>query len=250
MKNVLGILGGMGPVASAEFVRTIYSFHHRGPEQDAPIVLLYSDPTFPDRTNAFLRGSDELLLRSMSEALTRLCEMGATHLVICCVTSHYLLDRLPAALRDRIISLPDVIFDTVLRSERKHLLMCTQGTRQSGLFENHPLWEAARGRVVLPEPLDQQEIHDLIYRLKKNVEVSELLPLVEALLAKYEVDSFIVGCTELHLVARHLAEAGSGAYMAYGCLDPLTIIAESVVQKNIHALASSPLTAQHANRRS
>jgi len=232
VRHVLGILGGMGPVASAEFVRTVYSFHHSGPEQGAPVVVLYSDPTFPDRTDALLKGSDELLLKRLTEALTHLCEMGATEIVICCVTSHYLLARLPARLRGKIISLPDTIFDAVLRSERRHLLMCTQGTRQSGLFESHPQWAATRGRVVLPQPSDQQEIHELIYRLKKNVAIDELLPLVEALLRKYEVDSFIVGCTELHLVARHLAEAGGAA--TYVCLDPLTIIAESVAQRSAY----------------
>ncbi len=232
VRNVLGVLGGMGPVASAEFVRTVYSFHQAGPEQGAPVVVLYSDPTFPDRTDALLKGSDELLLKRLVEALTHLCEVGATEIVVCCVTSHYLLGRLPARLRDKITSLLDIIFAAVLRSERKHLLMCTQGTRQSGLFESHPQWESARGRVVLPEPCDQQQIHELIYRLKKNVTVDELLPSVEALLAKYEVDSFIVGCTELHLVTRRLAEADGRARCGY--LDPLTIIAENVAQRSAH----------------
>jgi len=230
-RNVLGILGGMGPVASAEFVRTIYSYH-QGPEQGAPAVLLYSDPAVPDRTEALLRRSDELLLKRLVESLTHLCELGATQLVICCVTSHYLLPRLPPRLRSKITSLLDTIFAGVLRSEKRHLLMCTQGTRQSRLFESHPQWEAARDRVVLARPDDQQQIHELIYRLKRNEEVDELLPLAEALLTKYRVDSFVVGCTELHLVARRLAQAGDRAQ--YGYIDPLTMIAEGLAQTLAH----------------
>lgn len=233
---MLGVLGGMGPVASAEFVRTVYSFHRAGSEQGAPVVVLYSDPAFPDRTAALLDGSDELLLGRLVEALTRLCEMGATEIVVCCVTSHYLLARLPARLRMKIISLLDVTFAAVLSSERKHLLLCTEGTRRSRLFESHPQWESARGRVLLPEACDQREIHELIYRLKQNVGVEELLPSVGRLLAKYEVDSFIVGCTELHLVTRHLAEAAERAPCSY--LDPLTIIAESVAQRSAYTFTS------------
>ena len=42
----------MGPVASAvaEFVRTVYELAAVELEQDAPVVILYSDPTVPDRT--------------------------------------------------------------------------------------------------------------------------------------------------------------------------------------------------------
>jgi aspartate racemase len=230
-RNVLGILGGMGPVASAEFVRTIYSYH-QGTEQGAPVVMLYSDPTVPDRTEALLRRSDELLLERLVGSLTHLCELGATQIVICCVTSHYLLPRLPPRLRSKITSLLDTIFAGVLRTEKRHLLMCTQGTRQSRLFESHPQWEAARDRVVLARPDDQQQIHELIYRLKRNEEIDELLPLAEALLTKYQVDSFIVGCTELHLVTRRLAQAGDRAQ--YGYIDPLTMIAESLAQTLAH----------------
>lgn len=222
-RDILGILGGMGPLASAEFVRTIYSYPHAGPEQDAPAVMLYSDPTFPDRTDALLRRSDDLLLERLIEALTRLCELGASKIVICCVTSHYLLARLPSELRCRILSLVDVIIDGLLRAEKRHLLLCTEGTRRAELFENHHRWREARDLIVLPQQSDQREIHELIYRLKRHAEVDALLPLVGALLTRYEVDSFIVGCTELHLVTRRLA---AGGVTTYGYVDPLTLIAE------------------------
>lgn len=231
-KSVLGVLGGMGPLASAEFVRTIYSYHRRRPEQDAPVVMLYSDPTFPDRTEALLKRADDLLLERLTAALTLLCEQGASELVICCVTSHYLLTRLPPGLRRKIISLVDVIFDGLLRAERRHLLMCTEGTRRAGLFENHSRWDEARDLIVLPRQSDQREIHELIYHLKGNAEIDELLPLLGALLTKYEVDSFIVGCTELHLVTRRLA-ADDGT--TYGYVDPLTLIAEDFARRSAHA---------------
>ena len=50
MTESLGILGGMGPLTSAEFLKTIYEVNISGPEQDAPACVLYSDPSVPDRT--------------------------------------------------------------------------------------------------------------------------------------------------------------------------------------------------------
>ena len=53
-KQVLGVLGGMGGLASAEFVKTVYEISGEGVEQEqaGPVVLMYSDPAFPDRTAA------------------------------------------------------------------------------------------------------------------------------------------------------------------------------------------------------
>ena len=55
-------------MASAEFLKTIYEYGIGENEQDAPIVVMYSDPTFPDRTDSFLAGEDELLLARLTAA--------------------------------------------------------------------------------------------------------------------------------------------------------------------------------------
>jgi aspartate racemase len=229
--QLLGVVGGLGPLASAEFLKTIYEYGLTGePEQQAPAVLLLSDPSFPDRTQTFLRGEDDLLLARLTAALERLCEMGATRLVICCVTMHHIVPRLPPRLRARVLSLLDVIFDSVAESRREHLLVCTNGTRRLGIFERHAQWERVRRYFVLPDERDQDAIHhDLIYRVKQNRDLDELAPLFSSLLAKYGVGSFVAGCTEIHLLAKHFARAG-GAWGCPPCVDPLTIIAQAVAR--------------------
>ena len=66
-KPVLGVLGGMGGLASAEFVKTIYELSGAEShlEQDEPALVMYSDPAFPDRTEAFLRGETQLILTGL-----------------------------------------------------------------------------------------------------------------------------------------------------------------------------------------
>src|SRR5215218_739711 len=93
--NILGVLSGMGAMASTEFVKTIYEYSVGGLEQESPAVVLYSDPSFPDRSQIFLRGEDEVLLPRLIDASYRLCHMGAEKIVMCCVTIHYLLPKLP-----------------------------------------------------------------------------------------------------------------------------------------------------------
>ncbi|HEY6802279.1 MAG TPA: aspartate/glutamate racemase family protein [Pyrinomonadaceae bacterium] len=229
-RPVLGVLGGLGPLASAEFLKTIYECSIAGREQEAPIVMLLSDPTHPDRTTEFLRQSYDILLGRLTESLYRLQELHASKVVICCITYHYLLPRLPRELRETVVSLLDVIFERIISVRKKHLLFCTNGTRKMQLFETHPCWPAAKQFFVLPEEEDQEAIHDLIYsHIKSNRPVHQLRPTFEALMAKYEVDRFIAGCTEIHLPAKHFA-ISNGNQQGYSCLDPLTIIAKEIAK--------------------
>jgi aspartate racemase len=219
-REVLGIVGGLGPMASAEFLKTVYEYGIGENEQDAPVVLMYSDPTFPDRTDAFLAGESELLLERLTGALQCLDDAGASRFVICCMTIHHLLPSLPVHLGSRVVSLLDVIFDNLKPPPRRHLLICSNGTRRLELFQKHRQWERHKSEIVLPDDDDQNKIHhELIYPIKKRPDFARLQLLLETLLQRYEVDSFIAGCSEIHVLARHVALNGGG------CLDPLTIIA-------------------------
>ena len=229
-KRTVGIIGGMGPLSSAEFLKSIYEHSRAEREQEFPSVLMYSDPTFPDRTEAFLNGSTQIVLDQLVESLRSLLAAGVSTIVICCVTIHYLLPRLPAELKQPIVSLLDVIYEQLALTRRKHLLICSNGTRQLNLLESHPRWEMVREYVVLPEEKDQHRIHyDLIYPIKNNPNLDELMPTLESLLAKYKVDSFLAACTEVHLLAKHT----SVHQRRYSCIDPLTILARAIAEKRI-----------------
>jgi aspartate racemase len=227
----LGVLGGMGPLVSAEFVKTIYEQPFDGPEQNAPHVILHSDPSMPDRTAAFLNGAADTVLPRMVEAIERLDREGVSKIVICCVTAHYLLPRLPASLRCRIVSLLDVIAEALAAGPERHLLLCSTGTRRLQMFESHARWDSMKDRLVMPDDADQAEIHRTIYEVKQRADVQVLDRLVERLLGKYGVRSFVAACTEIHFASKRLAGQNGGA--AFGCVDPLFIVAERVARGQI-----------------
>ena len=230
-KPVLGVLGGMGGLASAEFVKTIYELSGEvcEREQSAPVVVMYSDPAFPDRTEAFLRGETQPILTKLNDALELLCGMGASQLVICCMTIHYLLPQVPDRLRERIISLTDVIFSSVASLKKKHLVISSRGTIQLELLQRHPRWEQAQNYFVFPSETEQRQMHDLIYDVKLNRNLLEARLFVETLLARHRVDSFIAACSEIHLLAKQFAPSGQ-QQRGYSCIDPLAIIARQVVE--------------------
>lgn len=221
MSETIGVIGGMGPLASAEFIKTIYELGEIEVEQQAPQCVLYSDPTIPDRTECVLNGSTSLMITRLSDALERLQLFGVSSTVICCITMHCFLPGVATHLRRNIVSLIDVIVQGVLQSKRRHLLLCTDGARRARIFQIQDEWSLVAPYVVLPDSEDQRKIHSLIYRIKqKRIDEADFT-MLEFLKRKYEVDYLIAGCTELHLLAKKLLERGQVASLQ----DPLLTLA-------------------------
>jgi aspartate racemase len=223
-----GVVGGLGPRASAEFLKTIYEVAAADAEQGLPRVALLSDPSLPDRTESILSRDHARLLAALTRLCRQLIALEASRIVLCCMTIHYLLYLLPADVRSRIVSLLDVLFDAVLdRGTERHLLLCTTGSRQIGVFERHPRWASVRERIVMPDERDQRAVHDAIYEIKRNGVSSRHAVLVDALLATYGVASGIAGCTELHLLANRLAARAADDRPPL--LDPLRLVATAYI---------------------
>lgn len=225
--KMLGILGGMGPLASAEFLKTIYECNSAHMEQDSPLCILYSDPTFPDRTEVITGGSESLLLNRLVDTLKRLCNFGASKLVICCITAHYFLPEFPSSLKKKIISLIDVITEEVFNTKKRHLLLCTNGTRKSRIFERDKKWSLVEPYVILPHDEDQKNIHKLIYRIKRNWSPEKAVSSLNSVLQKYSVDSIIAGCTDIHLLTKYLM-IQEDKHSNYHIVDPLLTLAKKL----------------------
>ena len=240
VKHSLGIVGGMGPLASAEFLRTIYDYSLADRrEQEAPAVFLYSDPSIPDRTEAFLKREDGPVLEQLTAAVEGLAGLGATRVVVCCMTAHHLLPRLPRRLRARVISMLDVIYERLARSPRRRLVLCSTGTRKLRLFETHEGWESLKGCLVFPDDEDQRAVHeDIIYPMKKGPGAAGP-EAARSLMKKYGVESFVAGCSEIHLLSKHFLARDAGREVC-DFVDPFDVVARE--------LAEGRLFDRHAGR--
>jgi aspartate racemase len=225
-RRLWGILGGLGPLASAEFLKTIYEQSVAGEEQESPAVILVSDPAFPDRTAMLETNGHQELARLLAVNIRRLLSMEVTDVVICCVTLHAVLPYVPQELRARIVSLLDLIFAAISSSNERQLLVATNGSRSSCLYENHPAWSRVCTQIVLPDAEDQSVLHRLIYDIKHNVLSCSHLHLLASMTDKYGVSSFIAGCTEIHILHRMLLRDPLRAKLR--CIDPLYILAERI----------------------
>src|SRR5437016_387014 len=173
-KPLWGILGGMGPLASTEFLNTIYRLSleragkegNEGKEQDMARVILVSDPSVPDRTEAIVTRRDkpeqfEEVKRRLKQSLEMLDAMHVDRIVIPCITAHFFLPYLDleASVRSRICSLISIVCEALRADGGKYVLLRTNGTRDEQIFENHPGWEAVRDQIKPLEEADQKKVH-------------------------------------------------------------------------------------------
>jgi aspartate racemase len=214
-------------LASAEFVRTVYRCRAQDVEQERPRIILLSDPTFPDRTDCLLRGEAMALAARLEDSLNALTTLGATRLVVCCVTVHAVNDALPATLRRSLLSLVDLAIAGVTSVSSPHLMLCTAGCRAAGVFQGHADWGRAADDVIWPEPEDQEAVHGLIYALKRGARAADHVDTVCGLMERYGVTRYIAGCTELHLLADAIEAVAGRAYDDV-CLDPLRLAAREM----------------------
>ena len=193
-------------------------------EQNAPKLIVFSDPSIPDRTSSLREENHrKYLLDEITKKLGVLISLNVDHVVICCVTVHALLPDLPQSVQEKITSLVTVILSEVLASSEKHLLLCSSGSRECQLFESHELWPRSESQIIMPTYSDQRRIQKLIYDIKENRVTESQYRTLPGLLEKYNVQSYICGCTELHVYKKLLFQRAAHNFR---CIDPLQSIAD------------------------
>ena len=223
-QKTLGILGGMGPLASLEFLRTIYKCNRDGSaEQDYPNVVLHSLSSVPDRTDSLLNDGEKALEDALVRNLRVLDSSGVSKIVICCFTSHTLIRRLPKEITGKIVSLVDLTARELMVRKEKSLLLASLGSYRRHVFRSTEDAIRAKDDIVEPEDEDKILIHGLIYEyLKPGKDVAPVYTVIKELLDKYGLNSFIAGCTEFHLLSRYI---DANAIPDISFVDPLFVIA-------------------------
>jgi aspartate racemase len=242
---VLGVLGGLGPVASAELVRTVYGHCTGDREQDFPAVILYSDPSFDARSAAAMDDANATLPGRFADGVRALIAQGATHVVVACMTLHHLLPRLPADLRRRVISVVDVLIAEIAAAgPGPHLLLCSREARAVRLYEGHPGWPAVRSSVLLPSPARNYELHEAIMEIKINRGHGRARRWLAAEIAEHGATSIVAGCSEIHLLAKEWPGRPAVTW-----IDPFDVIARATAAGTLAGLAGLAAPAEPESHR-
>lgn len=196
--KTLGVIGGMGPQASASFYELIISNTKADTDQDHIDVLIYSHASIPDRTTAILHGQTEELIEKLIRDIHKMENFGVDYVVITCNTSHYFIEDLKQATKIPIISIiEETVKHLVEKKIQKVGLLATDGTIQTRIYTDK--LEEAGIEVITPDTENQKKVMNIIYeQVKKGIAVDEQMfeDIVRELTEK-KVGSVILGCTEL-----------------------------------------------------
>ena len=199
-RKILGIIGGMGPMATADLFIKIIEMTDADCDGGHLHILIDNNTDIPDRTQSILSGSDAPL-RFMAESAERLTAQGADILVIPCHTAHYYYDALQRLCRVPILNMLGVLAQAARSAGYRQLgLLATDGVVQSGIYDS--AFHGTGIELIYPDPEGQEALMRLIYRqvkAGKPDDVSALEPCLDGM-ASRGAEAFILGCTELPLV--------------------------------------------------
>ena len=228
-KPVLGILGGVGPLATALLVRMVVEKTPARTDQEHIPMIVFNDPQIPDRTAHILDRTRPDPLPEMAKVARWLQDAGADYLAIACNTAHFYYDGIAAAVEVPVLNIMQETVRAVCDAVPgvRHVgLMATEGTVASGVFE---ACFAERGvRVVAPDERDQRLLNQMIYdQVKANQPYSpQDLLFVARRLRGRGCDAVVVGCTELSVIHHDLPAVERPSWLH----DSLDVLADRCVQ--------------------
>lgn len=210
MKHTIGILGGMGPAATADMLEKFVALRRASCDQQHIPLIVSSIPDIPDRTACLLSGGPSPY-HYLEQYLHMLEAAGAECIVIPCNTAHYWFEDLRAVARVEMISILDATLNAIPASVSRVGLLATDATLAARLYQDKA---AARGiTLVQPEREGQAQVMQAIYALKRGDKTAAealLLPQIRQLAAR-GAQTMVMGCTEIPLiVAGHEGEFSCG----------------------------------------
>ena len=225
-KRSIGILGGMGPLATADLFRKIVTLTRAGCDGDHIRVYIDSNSSIPDRTAAILNGGPDPL-PAMRDSLRKLERCGTDCIIMPCNTAHYFLPRLQALTDIPFLSM----LEAAAKAARDHFpggtaaVLATRGTLASGLYQR--ALEAEGVSYLLPDEAGQAALMRVIYDgVKADADPESYRADLEEVvsgLSRRGAGYFILGCTELPLAAAAL-------HLSVPTLDPTEELAKSAIR--------------------
>lgn len=226
-RRAIGVLGGMGPYATAHLYRCLL-------EESRLLSGSVQDNEFPNIiiNSLSLSGSDELgvpptkdVLGQLHRGVTVLQKSGADIVVIACISAHSMIRALRSGTTIPIL---DAVFETMqaMRDARiRDVLLLT-----SYVGYKEPIWQTGASIGItyhLPKKSDRQDITRVIMKCMEGNNTVAAARLLERIIRQYtsdnSVSAVILGCSELSMLAGKI----HGQPTIY---DPMRLVARKAVQ--------------------
>ncbi|NDI36243.1 amino acid racemase [Chengkuizengella sediminis] len=222
MNKTIGIIGGMGPMATVDLMEKIIKNTPAKDDQEHIHVIADNNAQIPDRSSAILgKGEDPTPL--LVQSAQRLQNAGADLLVIACNTAHFFYNAVKKTIQIPILHIPlETAYHLKKNNFNKVGLLATEGTVKSKLYQRY--FQKYDIEFIRTDYTLQEKVMQGIYDIKGGkLDTGYMhLSFVAEQLKKSGAEAIVAGCTEVPLVLKSTEEM---------CvIDPTDIIAKKVIE--------------------
>ncbi|MGB7820060.1 MAG: amino acid racemase [Ornithinibacter sp.] len=203
----VGVLGGLGPMATVYFMQRVLAMTDASRDQDHVDMLVWNHASIPDRTAYLVGDSDESPGPVMAEDARQLERAGARFIALPCNTARAFYDEVQAAVEIPVI---DIVGETVAAAvaavpDLTTLgILATDGTLRARTY--HRAAEAAGLTPLDPDDLVQKDVMSMIYDgVKAGMPVERArFDAAVAHLRDKGAQAVVLACTELSIARSDL----------------------------------------------
>ena len=197
--KTVGVLGGMGPDATVDFMAKVIALTPADKDQDHIHMIVDQNPKVPNRQDAILAdGEDPGPV--MAEMAQRLESAGAEFLVVPCNSAFGFAGVVAGAVSIPLVSIVEVTVEACEGFSTVGLL-ATDGCLQSHVYQD--AFAAAGIAAELPDKDELAELMALLNGIKggyRGERVARGMAALAAALVSRGAEAIIAGCTEIPLV--------------------------------------------------
>ncbi|WP_439865348.1 amino acid racemase [Pseudomonas antarctica] len=242
----LGIVGGVGPAATVDFMSKVVAHTPAGCDQDHIKMVVEQNPQIPDRTANLLNGETDPTM-AMYATCKRLERAGVNAIAIPCNTAHAFVERIQPHLRVPIVNMLTETVEAIVQqygSGKTVGLLATCGTIKSQVY--HEAARRAGLQIMVPAADYQSLVMEAIYAphgikagFTDGICKDQLLMAVEHL-CELGAGVVILGCTELPLVLNHSTSYSVKNHQV-ALVDPTTLLALKCIKLAGEHTVSEPV---------
>ncbi len=206
-EKILGVLGGMGPLATAYFLKITVEKTVAQTDQEHIPMLVYNHTSIPDRTAFILDNSKPNPIPILTDDAKRLETNGVCAIAMPCNTAHFFFEEIQKAVSIPVLHIVDETVKYIVshdKSAKKIGILATSGTLSSGVYQDF----CSRYGVQAVSPTKEVEdmLMDIIYNKIKTgekVTLKEFLSVIDYM-RELGCDYVVLGCTELSVIKNDL----------------------------------------------
>lgn len=227
-EKTLGILGGVGPLATVYFADLIVKLTPARCDQDHIRTIVSNNPKIPDRTDYILDRTKPDPLPVMVSDAKMLEGLGCDYIAIPCNTAHFFFDEIQKNISVELINIVEETVKFAVQNVdglKKLGILATSGTLHSKVYET----VCSRFGVACEIP-DDDEINSLMHIIYDQVKAGkesdhkELFKIIDSMKSR-GCEAVVLGCTELSAIYYELKTERCDI------VDSMTALAKACVKK-------------------